>query len=224
MQVTAYLLHSRRYRDSSLIVDLFCRELGRVSCVARGALRPKSSLPVRHPFQALSVAFQGRGELPTLVRAEALQVPIALSGQRLYCGFYLNELLLKLTVRHDAHPSLFDVYAESLNSLADNSPLEPVLRRFEVRLLEELGLGLTLDHDHEGQPLYADQMYTYSIDAGPAPVTGVHTDALRGDTLLGLRSGEFANDAALREARTLMRKVIDYHLDGKPLHSRTLFR
>ncbi|MCB1800501.1 MAG: DNA repair protein RecO [Gammaproteobacteria bacterium] len=223
-RLAAYLLHSRRYRDSSLIVDLFTRERGRVACVARGALHAKSKLPVRHPFQLLTIGFRGRGDVATLVAAEALAPPTALSGRRLYCGLYLNELLLKSTARQDPYPSVFDSYAESLGQLQGSSPVEPVLRRFEVHLLDQLGLGLLLDHDTQGQPVNTDSRYTYQIDAGPRQVGADDPQALSGSTLLALKSGQFDDASVMREARDLMRRVLDHHLGGQALRSRELFQ
>lgn len=223
-RLAAYLLHSRRYRDSSLIVDLFTRERGRVACVARGALHAKSKLPVRHPFQLLTIGFRGRGDVTTLVAAEALAPPTSLSGRRLYCGLYLNELLLKLTARQDPYPAIFDNYAEALGRLHGGEPIEPVLRRFEVHLLEQLGLGLLLDHDTQGQSICPDSRYTYQIDAGPRPIGADDPQALSGNTLLALRSGRFDDASVLREARHLMRRVLDHHLGGQALRSRELFQ
>lgn len=223
-RLAAYVLHSRRYRDSSLIVDFFSREHGRLACVARGALRPKSSLPVRQPFQLLAIEFRGRGDITTLTRAESLAAPHALAGQRLYCGLYLNELVLKLTAREDPHPVIFDAYADCLRQLHCGDPVEPILRRLEVRLLEQLGMGLLLELDAQGQPVVADGRYTYQVESGAQAARANDPHALAGSTLLALAKGEFADATELREARRLMRRVLDHHLGGQPLRSRELFR
>lgn len=220
----AYVLHSRRYGDSSLIVDLFVREQGRVACIAKGALRGKRVSPVKQPFQPLLVDVRGRGEVGTLARVETNTAPVVLTGKKLYCGLYVNELLLKLTARHDAHPLLFDEYAGAVRGLGADNDLEPILRHFEIRLLEELGLGMSLDRDSDGHAIGPECSYTYQVDTGPVKALATDARALRGKTLISLRSGRFADPGVQREARLLMRQVLDHHLDGRPLRSRELFR
>ncbi len=218
----AYVLHTRRYSDSSLLVDLLTREQGRVAGIAKGALRPRRQDARIQPFHPLWVALHGRGEVLTLARVEAGGPALALAGRRLYCGLYLNELLLKLTARHDACAGLFEDYAGALGGLAGPAMAESVLRRFEVRLLEHLGLGLSLDVDSQGQPIKADSSYTYDVDTGAGP--GAGAGSVRGKTLLALKSGDLADREVLDEARLLMRRILDHHLDGRPLRSRELFR
>ncbi len=221
---TAYVLPPRRYRDSSLIVDLFVRERGRVACIAKGVLRGKRGVPASQPFQRLSVEVRGRGEVGTLTRAEPAGRAFALSGQRLYCGLYVNELLQKLTAREDAHPALFDVYAETIAGLAGNLPVEPQLRSFEVRLLQQLGLGLVLDVDNRGQPVEAGHRYTYEPGTGFVRSDRDNRSGLGGQTLLALQGRQPYDAQSLREARALMRRVLDHHLEGRPLRSRELFQ
>ncbi len=221
---TAYVLHTRRYGDSSLIVDLFVRERGRVACIAKGALRGKRGCPASQPFQRLSVEVRGRGEVGTLTRAEPAAKALVLSGQRLYCGLYLNELLQKLTAREDAHPALFDVYAETIGGLAGDLPVEPLLRSFEVRLLQQLGLGLELDVDNQGQPVERGRRYTYDPGTGPVRSDRDDHSGLSGQTLLALQGRQPHDAQSLREARALMRRVLDHHLEGRPLRSRELFQ
>lgn len=220
----SYVLHSRRYGDSSLLLDLLTRDGGRVACIARGALRARHPDTRLQPFQRVLAGLRGRGEVLTLVRAEPAGAPCPLHGRDLYCGLYLNELIIRLTPRQDPHAALFDDYAQAIAELAGDRGTEAVLRRFEVRLLGHLGLGLSLGVDDRGRPVNADSRYTYRVAEGPAVATGSETDAVAGATLLALRSGRFDNDSILREARLLMRRVIDHHLDGRPLRSRELFR
>ncbi|MGB5640618.1 MAG: DNA repair protein RecO [Sedimenticolaceae bacterium] len=220
----AYALHTRRYGDSSLIVDLFTREQGRVACVAKGALRARRPDTRIQSFQPLLVELRGRGEVLTLVRVESGAAPLRFCGRDIYCGLYLNELLLKLTPREDACPALFDDYALAIEGLSTTMPVEPVLRRFEVRLLYHLGLGLALEVDSKGQPIAPDSSYTYDVDSGAGVVPPEQPGALDGRTLLALRSGIFDDEACLQQARSLMRRILDWHLDGRPLRSRELFR
>ena len=224
----AYVLHNRRYRESSLIVEFLTRDHGRVAALAKGVLggkRPRQQL--LQPFVPLLAAWRGLGELPTLTTIEAagpLRLP---RGNTLYCGLYVNELLLKLTQRGDPYSELFPAYALCLTELlqADNQNrhLEPALRRFEVRLLQELGLGMSLTHDQQGRPLEPALQYRYDFQSGPV-VAGVGEYTVRGSTLIGLNTGEFANRQELLEARRLMRHVLAHHLGGQPLKSRELFR
>jgi DNA repair protein RecO (recombination protein O) len=119
---------------------------------------------------------------------------------------------------------LFDDYAAALGQLGDLQGLvEPILRRFEIRLLGHLGLGPMLDRDIAGAPIDPQRRYTYDIFAGPCLAGGSAADVVSGATLLGLRHGEFGDSEQLREARVLMRRVLNHHLDGRPLKSRELF-
>jgi DNA repair protein RecO (recombination protein O) len=220
----AYVLHSRRYGDSSLLVELLGRERGRVACIAKGALRARQPQTRLQPFQPLLVDLRGRGEVLTLTHAEPASAPRALAGRRLYCGIYLNELLLRLTARDDPSAPLFDDYAQAVAALAGQTPEEPVLRGFEVRLLGHLGLGLTLEQDAAGDPLVDTAHYVYDISEGPRPVGADVKDAVRGATLGALKRGAFSDERSLSEARALMRRVLNHYLEGRPLRSRELFR
>lgn len=219
----AYVLHTRRYGDSSLLVDLFTREQGRVACIAKGALRARRPEARIQPFHALSIELRGRGEVLSLTRCEPVATPQPLVGRSLYCGLYLNELLLKLTPRQDACPGLFDDYGTAIGRLPGAPSAEPVLRQFEVKLLGHLGLGLALELDNLGQPISPSSSYTYDVDSGAVPSTGDGTGVVSGAALLALRSGDFPDTKCLVEARMLMRRILNHHLDGRPLRSRELF-
>lgn len=221
---TAFVIHTRRYGDTSLIVELFMREQGRMPCVVKGALRSKRSSIAAQPFQRVAAQVRGRGEMGTLTRIEALAAPVRLAGQRLYCGFYINELLMKLIARNDPYPALFDAYTETVAELDGNAHLEPLLRRFEFRLLKELGVGLTLNNDAQGSPIDPDGLYTYNSTNGAERAQGDRADVFRGKTLLDMHADRLDHPVSLREARALMRNVLDHHLGGRPLHSRELFR
>jgi DNA repair protein RecO (recombination protein O) len=222
--LSAYVLHTRRYGDSSLLAELFVRERGRVACIAKGALRGKRRNGAIQSFQRLSIELRGRGEIGTLTRAEPAAPPLGLAGQRLFCGLYLNELLIKLTARDDAHPVLFRVYAETLAGLADGLAVEPLLRSFEVGLLQELGLGLVLGVDSHGQPVEVDRSYTYELGNGPIRSNRGNGSVIGGKTLLALQGRQPHDAQTLREARALMRRVLDHYLEGRPLRSRELFQ
>lgn len=170
-----FVLHRRDYRNSSLLLDLFTADEGRIACVAKGAkthARGRSALAsLLQPFQPLWVSWFGRGEVKTLGLAEAAGPSLALSGERLYCGFYLNELLLRLIERHDAQEGLFVFYQQALADL-EARPIDAVLRRFELRLLEELGYALDLGADRRGAPVVSAGWYRYRASLGLERVPG----------------------------------------------------
>lgn len=222
----AYVLHQRPYRDSSLLLELFTPEYGRVGLVARGARGPKSRLHgVLQPFQPLLVSWAGRGELATLCGAEAHGPAQRLNGQSLISGFYLNELLLRLLARHDAHPALFTIYRETFPRLVVEE--QRALRIFEKHVLKEIGYALVLDHEAEsGAPVEPDKMYTYRLEQGPVQYDEDNRqDAgliLSGASLLSLMHEELRDEQSLREVKPLMRAALALYLGGKPLQSRAL--
>src|SRR5262245_10277753 len=150
----AYVLHSYPFRETSLIVETFTRDQGRVALVARGARRPKSALRgVLLAFQPLHISWAGKSELRTLISAERHGTYLPLRGESLMCGFYLNELLLRLLPRDDPHEALFAAYRDALKALASAGEQAAVLRRFELNLLSGLGYAVTLDRDaNSGAP------------------------------------------------------------------------
>ncbi|BAN69086.1 DNA repair protein RecO [endosymbiont of unidentified scaly snail isolate Monju] len=224
----AYVLHTRRFRESSLIVELITRDHGRMGVLARGALGGKGGRrALLQPFVPLLLDWRGRGELPVLADCEAADRPRTLVGRALYCGLYVNELVLALCERADPHSELFPAYVHCIDRLAeagnDNRRLEPALRRFEMRLLDELGMGLQLETDAEGQAIEPHRRYHYRFDAGPLRARDEAADTCQGETLLALARGEFTSDRQRREARLLLRRAIDSQLGGRRLRARELF-
>ncbi|MGD1982765.1 MAG: DNA repair protein RecO [Chromatiaceae bacterium] len=220
----AFVLHTRRYGDTSLLAELFSETLGRVVCVAKGALSAKRTATRLQPFQPLLVGLRGRGEVRTLTRLEPDGPGLRLAGRMLYCGLYLNELMLKMTAREDPLPGLFARYEEVLGLLRQDGTVEPVLRRFEVGLLKELGHGLVLDVDAEGEPIDGQTRYTYRVDSGPAATVSETSPSYAGETFHALLHGRFNTPEIQREARVFMREVLDHYLNGQPIRSRDLFR
>ncbi len=223
-----FILHSRPYRDTSALLEVFTREYGRLGLVARGARGAKSKLRgVLQPFRPVLLSWLGRGDLGTLTDAEAQGVALTLGGRALLSGYYLNELVQRLTHRHDPHPQLYDAYQEALAGLNDALRMERVLRLFEKRLLQELGYGLVLDHDVENDTALAKTaLYHYQLERGPVPAA---TDAsqgllLHGSSLLSLADDDLSDERSLRESKRLMRAVLALYLGDKPLKSRDLFR
>ncbi len=237
----AYVIHTRAFRDTSMIVELFTPEHGRVSLLARGVKtgKAKKSLLLQ-PFRSLHVSWAGRGELPVLAAVEEAGNSIHLQGQSLACGYYVNELIYHLLPRDDPAPGLFANYWSVVSALDDPARRNAVLRQFELELLVQIGYEPLLDHDYAtGECIDKDTMYRYRVPEGPYAV-GSHSDddnanlegpmtkrqqglQLCGQTLLDLATGSFDNPVSLREARDLMRLLIHYQLDGRELVSRTLF-
>ncbi len=222
----AFVLHGRLYRETSELLEVLSRDHGRISIVARGLRRPRSSLrSLLQPFRLLLLTWSGRaGGLMTLGAAEAAGGALELAGDRLMSGFYLNELLLRFLHRGDPHPQVFAAYAQVLAGLGSGAFPEPLLRRFETELLAESGYGLNLDHEAlTGLPLDPAGWYEYVADHGP--VAGMETAAgYRGADLLAISRGEFPDARTLQSARRLLRTILDHYLGGEPLKTRRVAR
>jgi DNA repair protein RecO (recombination protein O) len=220
----AYLLHRRHFRETSLLLDIFSREHGILRLIAKGALRGKTGrFGVLQPFAPLNLGWTLRGEPAVLTVAESRGERYALSGKTLFCGFYLNELILRLLPEHDPHPGIFAVYEITLTRLASGSRPDDTLRSFELALLEEIGYGLVLDYDVEtGAEISPVRHYDYHIEHGPVE-SPPSSQTLRGSTLLSLRDGSLSGAVEINEAKRLMRRVINHYLGGRPLKSRELF-
>jgi DNA repair protein RecO (recombination protein O) len=227
-QVPAFVLHHHDYGETSLLLEVFTRMHGRLGLIAKGARRARSPLRAALiPFQPLAVSFSGRGELPTLASAEPLVAAPQLAGQVLFCGLYLNELLLRLLHRHDPHERLFESYSAALAQLAGSAEPEAVLRVFEKRLLEDIGFGLVLEYEADtGVPLHADRLYRYLPERGPVPAeaAGGEGIGMRGASLLALAAERLDDAEARREAKRLLRALLARQLGGRAIVSRALFR
>lgn len=228
----AYLLHLRRFKESSVIAECFSLEMGLVACLLKGAKRPKSKWRgLAQPFILLNIGWQGRGEVKTVVRLEAEQILPRLTGKNLLMGFYLNELLLKLLQRADPHPELFRDYHHVLADLSiakDDITCQTLLRRFEGLLLKSLGFGLDLEKDASGEVIQEDVIYGFDLEYGFYPQAILpqsrSTLAISGATLKAINGQKgFEKDTELLEAKKLMRTVLAHQLGGKEIKSRRLF-
>ena len=220
-----WILHHRPFRDTSQILDILSRDHGRLAVVAKGSRGAKSRLRgILRPFLPLQLSWVIRSDLGTLTGAEMNGAPISLGGDALISGYYVNELILKLTHRHDPQPDIFKAYGQTIERLVGSTEVAPSLRRFEIELLRMLGYALNLDHDTDKrQPLRAEQQYEYLVEEGPVPVSDDRRDepmVFSGAELTAIRKQQFADRAVLKKAGNLLRRVIAYHLDGKPLQSR----
>jgi len=225
----AYVLHTYAYRETSLIVEALTESFGRVALVARGAKRPRSELRgLLQGFQPLLLSWSGQHELKTLHKAEWRGGLPLLGGSALLCGFYLNELLLKLLPREDPHARLYAGYEAALAELAERGEQASVLRCFELELLAELGYAMPLAHEAgTGTPVDPAARYHYAFERGPQRVAGMvaaepRRDALlvRGATLLALAERRFPTAEIAAEAKRLMREVLDHYLEQRGIESR----
>lgn len=229
----AFLLHARPFRETSLITELFTREYGRIGLLARGVRNPKSrKRALVMPFQPLLVGWTGKGELPLLTGIEATGEARELMPEQRYAAFYMNELLLKLLHRHDAHEELFDFYGGVLNEIYQGVAIENALRRFEKQLLSQTGYGLILEHEAgSSHPVVADRIYRYIPELGPRPLMNNESGRIdreqginiKGKSLLDFSREIFDDRESLNECRKLVRYLLDRQLSGKPLHSRQVF-
>jgi DNA repair protein RecO (recombination protein O) len=228
----SYILHSRPYRDSSVILEVFTAEQGRFSLVGKGARRAGrggSNAALLQPFIPLLLSFSGRGEMKTLTQVERAEAALApnLRGERLFSGLYVNELLMRLLHRHDPHPSLFAAYNETLGELSLAESVDAILRRFEFRLLDDLGYSFDLCTDgRTGEVIAEDGWYHYHPDYGMVQrekVADTGQPAYAGSELMLLSRGEYAGEARLA-AKRLVRQALSSHLGDTPLKSRDLFR
>jgi len=218
-----YVLHTYPYKETSLIVEALTRRFGRVSLLARGARRPRSAMRgVLLSFQPLRLGWSGSAELSNLINAEWGGGLQPLAGRGLMCGFYLNELMLRLLPREDPHEALFDAYGEALSRLSASESFPAVLRSFEKRLLAELGYAPLLDREAmSGAPIDPAVRYRYEPDRGPVRANGGDL-VVSGRTLLDLAADDYSRPETRDEARYLMRALIGQRLHGQVLHTRSV--
>ena len=223
----AYVLHTHPFRETSLIIEAFTRDHGRIALVARGARRPRSAMRgLLMAFQPVELGWFGQGEMRTLAKVEWIGGQPLLQARALLLGYYMNELLLKLLPREDAHPALFQAYAEAVYALAIGEPSQASLRRFEKTLLKELGYGLTLDREAEsGRQVDPQKRYAYVVERGPILVSGDEREAesFSGRALLAIAQDDFSDAETLAQCKQLMRTLIQHYLGGQRLSSRRVF-
>ena len=224
----AFVLHNYPFRETSLLLEVFSRNHGRLALVARGARRPRSALRgVLMNFQPLALSWFGKGEVRTLHSAEWQGGQPQLQGTALLCGFYLNELLLNLMARDDPHEQLFDYYQQTMQRLAHEEDHAATLRCFEKHLLQELGYALLLEREADsGRPIDSDANYRYIIERGAIADTPDASEglAVSGKTLLDMAADNYRDTASARQGKQLMRMLINHYLSGKPLHTRELIK
>jgi DNA repair protein RecO (recombination protein O) len=222
----AWILHHYPYRDSSLLLEVFSRDYGRIGLVARGARSARSRWRGQlQPLRPLLLSWSMRSELGTLTGVDNRGRAATLPGRQVLHACYLNELLLRLLTRHDPHPELFTAYEQAIPALASTG--EPALRLFEKRLLQSLGYGLLLDREVDsGAPVDADSLYEYRLEQGPVRCRDEHSAGicLRGSSLLALHNDTLAAPEDCRAIRRLMRAALALYLGSRPLKTREVLR
>lgn len=226
----AFVLHSRPYRDTSMLVDLLTQDFGRVAVIAKGVRRGKSNRrALLNPFSPLLVSFQGKSGLKLLTAIEPGLGSFRLQGASLYSGFYLNELLIRLLAELDPQERIYRRYCATLEALAAGAELEPLLRLFEFGLLAELGYGLDLETDvTSGAQVEEDRWYRFNIDEGLSAVpedlpSATDQRLYPGLELKAIAAGDFSRTETRSFAKRLTRSMLSPLLGDKPLKSRDLF-
>ena len=225
---SVFVLHTYPFKETSLVVELFAHGFGRVATTAKGARRPRSAMRgMLQSFQPLIATWSGKLELKTLHSLDWGGGLLLLKGEALMCGFYLNELLLRLLPREDPHEALFEYYSATLKILASGEDLATTLRRFELKLLQELGYAIPLQHDAVNAEIVASTNYRYIAEHGATRLNGspVRIDngiQLLGKTLIDMVSDDYSNAQTQQQSKQLMRYLIAHYLGDKPLHTRQL--
>lgn len=219
-----YVLHTYSFKETSLVAELFTKEYGRVATLAKGARRPRSAMRGQlQSFQKLSATWSGKNELKTLHSLDWADGLVLLQGEALMCGFYLNELLLRLLPREDAHEQLFDYYQATLKVLAKGSDLGINLRRFELKMLQEMGYAVPLEVDENDAPIESAQDYRYEAEYGACALSATKNGiVLSGKTLLEMAQDSYRSAQTQQQSKQLMRYLLSYYLGDKPLHTRQL--
>ena len=219
-----YVLHTYAFKETSLVVELFSKAHGRVATVAKGARRPRSAMRGQlQSFQMLAATWSGKNQLKTLHSLEWADGLVLLQGEALMCGFYLNELLLRLLPREDAYEQLFDYYQATVKALSSGVQPAMHLRRFELKMLQEMGYAVPLDFDENDSPIVANLQYRYVAELGACAFTGAENGVvLSGQTLIDMAKDAYDNIQTQQQSKQLMRYLLAYYLGDKPLHTRQL--
>lgn len=220
----ALVLHTRNYKDTSLLVELFTLDYGRLSVLARGVRSARSkTYGLCKPFLPLLVSYNSKNDLPILQKVESNRLSYNLIGNALLSSFYLNELLIRLLNRHQAYSDIYNIYQQTLHDLANHSHLETTLRLFEKYLLKALGFGLQLDVNINNDPVLLDQEYRFEFGVGLVLAKSHSEYNFSGVSLLALHNNNLTTKQEFKDAKRLLRLALANLLGNKPLKSRELF-
>ncbi|HQQ63791.1 MAG TPA: DNA repair protein RecO [Pseudomonadales bacterium] len=227
-----FLLHSRKYRETSVIASLLTESEGRLDVIIRASRGNKNRTSQPLLFCLYDLEWSGKSDLKHLQSAEPLGLPVSFSGQQLYCGFYVNELIYRLLPHYHAEPVVFALYADVIEKLQHCEDVESLLRQFEFGLLAALGYGLSLGQDMAGKAIDAGQDYVYLVDRGLVLVSDQASGSYsvsgqghvgRGADFVAMSQNDFSSDEVKKIAKRMMRQILAHHLGGKPLRSRDFF-
>ena len=222
------MLHRRKYRETSAILEILSLQYGRISCLLKGAFSDRKNSPARtlQAFRPLQIGWVGKTDLPTVTKFEVGEQVYSLEGRGLYCGMYVNELIVRLVGRGETNPQLFSLYESVLSDLSNRDvAIEQTLRRFEKYLLELCGYGLMLVTEGEsGLPVDPEKRYFYQLEHGPEREKVAPDDIeISGRALVKLANDELLDELELQQTKQLMRRILSRYLGDKPLASRSLF-
>jgi len=234
-QQAVYVLNRRPYQESSLLVDVFSLNFGRLTLIAKGGLRKGSAWSaLLQPFQALLLSWSGRSSIKTLRSVDVPSQPYKLRANYLFSAYYLNELVLKLVPDNEPSPGVFSNYVDCLDQLAEGQDLQRCLRKFEYLLLSELGLLPDFEHDIYGHKIQKDQGYKFLSQQGFEGVGKASSNlgsvfiisgkAISLISTLDIVNGSTWQKEEYLKAKQLMRYLVDDALGGQVIKSRELFR
>ena len=221
-----FVLRTIPIKESSLVVDIFTRNYGRISLMAKGARRKKSEFRgTIRPFQLLMVSWSGKNELPIMTKLVNKETPFGIGGRQVYCSYYLNELIIRFLRQAAPHRELFDIYRTTLNDLNDSENQFHVLRVFEKNLLKFLGYQLVLKTESDGKtPIRSDKLYHYDFESGPIPATHPGNSSVTGNALLAIEAERFNSSDIRQESLQFLRMAIEHYCEGNTNRSREVFR
>jgi DNA repair protein RecO (recombination protein O) len=224
----AFLLHTRAYRESSVLLEMLTRAHGRVGLIYKGVKRSHKRTAQLQPFCRLSLAWSGRGELYTLTILEVSRASGLTTSRLKICGLYLNELIMNFVPRNSPSEELYDRYESTLAELSSGADIETLLRRFELYLLQVSGFGPQLEHEAASdQRINPESYYYYDNERGPvlSPSDAAYSQSvISGRTLLALKTSQVPDATSAKESKRLLRGIIDYQLRGKSLMSREIMK
>ncbi len=233
-QQASLVLHRKPYRETSLLLELLTQSHGRIALVAKGARKAKGRTGLLQPFQLLSCSWVSTTDLGTLTQVELATTTREdypepsfwqpkLHGSALYCGLYLNELIIRCTQRNHEVDGLMARYSLAIENLARGNNEASVLRQFEWQLINILGLGASLEVDNNNQPIEAETYYCYQHEAGLVMVSSKVAGAILGKSLLELAANNWHNELLQNAARKLTTQALKPLVGNKPFSTRSLY-
>lgn len=239
----AYILHSRPFSETSAILEVFTKSYGRIALLCKGIKRKNSKFKgLGSPFIPVLISYTDKNVLGNIISMEQNGRAFILTGLQLISALYINEILIKLLPISHSYPELFDIYSDTILELSKNKTVELPLRYFERDLLKCIGYEMRLTTDVYNNPINPEHNYKYIIDQGPILLedtidcTNIRYNSLeisknkviknlqlKGNDVLSFVRGDMVEDATIKKVKLLMREMITYHLDGKPLNIRKMF-